>query len=293
LLLPALSLSLAAQANGPELSVEQSTNSTYLLSWQVTTNSYIVLSAPNVGGPWEPCLNHATEAAGMCHMSITASRQCEYFRLVEGYYDDFEDGDLAGWTVGTADPAAASHLTCVVTNGHLRIHGIWSGDRRVYCLYTNLTLRNCAASLDILDWAHSPTNSMRSALLTCWETGPVTTNWQHYFSGLSETPGGKPWMSSIWAYKWFGTFGMSGGEVFLPKINPTNDYRLACSLVDGQMIVEVYDLNDLSTSLTNLTATPDDHPLAAGWPGIFANDEGSAGILDVTFDNFVVVGTTP
>jgi len=140
LLIPLLALTLPAQATGPELTIEQPTNGICLLSWPATTNSYIVLSATNVASPWEPCRNHATEAAGVCHMSITASHQCTYFRLVEGYYDDFEDGDLEGWLLYCLDPSFQSIVNLDVTNGHLRIHGTWSGDRQTYCLYTNLIL---------------------------------------------------------------------------------------------------------------------------------------------------------
>jgi len=287
-LIPLLATSLPAQPTGPDLTIEHSTNGTCLLTWPVTTSNYVVLSTTNLEGTWVPCLNHVSEAAGLCHMSVAAPHRQEYFRLVEGYYDDFEDGELEGWMLYCMDPAFENIVNLDVTNGHLRIHGTWSGERQVYCLYTNLTLRNCAVSLDILDWANGSTNSIHSALLTCFETGVVTTNRQHYYSGVSVTPPDSPTQSSIWAFKWWGTGGQSGGEEFFPKINPANDYRLTCSLVDGQMIVEIYDLTELSTPLQTLIATTDNSPLAAGWPGIFANDKGSGGLLDITFDNFVI-----
>jgi len=286
-LIPLLALTLPAQATGPELTIEQRTNGICLLSWPATTNGYIVLSATNVAGPWEPCRNHVAQAAGVCHMSITASHQCGYFRLVEGYYDDFEDGDLDGWLLYCLDPAFESLVNLDVTNGHLRIHGTWSGDRLTYCLYTNLIQRNCVASMDLLDWADTGSNELLCALLTRFEPGVVTTNRQHYYSGFTAQATVSPPQSSIWVYKWMGTNGASGGEKFFPKTDPANDYRLICRLIDAQMTVELYDLNDLSTNIATGTVI-DYKVLPAGWPGIFANEKGSVDMLDVTVDNFVI-----
>jgi len=289
-LIPLLALTLPAQATGPELSIEQSTNGTYLLSWQVTTNSYVVLSATDVAGPWEPCRNHVTEAAGNHHVAVTASHQCMYFRLVEGFYDDFEDGDLEGWLLYCLDPSFQSIVNLDVTNGHLRIHGTWSGGRQTFCLYTNLILSNCVVSMDLLDWADSGSNQLLSALLTRFEPGPVTTYRPHYYGGCTVQAADSLPLSSVWIAKWWGTYLTSGGEEFFPKMDSANDYRLICRVVGGQRTVELYDLTDLSTPVKTVTAT-DPNPLAPGWPGIFANEKGSVE-LDVTVDNFVAVGTT-
>jgi len=286
LLIPLLATSLLAQT-GPELTIQHSTNGTCLLNWPVTTNDYVVLSATNVGGPWEPCLNRIAEAAGMCRMNATLAHETEYFRLVEGYYDDFEDGDLEGWRHYCLDPSFQNSVNVDVTNGQLRIHGTWSGERQTYCLYTNLTLANYVASVDILDWADALGNRMLCALLMRWETGIVTTNRQHYYGGVTVRETDSPPQSSIWLFKWWGTGGGSAGEEWLPRIHPANDYRLVCHVVGGQATAELYDLTDLSNPLETVTGT-DGSPLPSGWSGIFANDKGYYGLLDVTFDNFLV-----
>ena len=69
-------------------------------------------------------------------MAVPCIGECKYFRLAPGqrFEDDFEDGDLEGWTVAYADPQATNNLSLVLTNGQLLIHGLWPGsglDRHV------------------------------------------------------------------------------------------------------------------------------------------------------------------
>jgi beta-glucanase (GH16 family) len=128
------------------------------------------------------------------------------------------------------------------------------------------------------------------ALLARFEPGTFAASHSHYYGAVEVLPDSRRAQSSLWIYKWWGTGGGSGGEVLLPKIYSTNDYRLIFRLVGGEGIVELYNLADLSNPIETLRGI-DDSPLPVGWAGFFVNDKDSLGRLDVTLDNFHVVGT--
>ena len=131
--------------SGPELKVEHAEDGNCLLSWPVTPEEYVVVADRAADGAYRKALlASVTQVDGTNYMTVPASHDAEYFRLVRGqrFEDDFEDGNLDGWTVAPyPDPVWEGVYQVEVTNGHLRIRGTCSSctDRTVLLYNTNLT----------------------------------------------------------------------------------------------------------------------------------------------------------
>jgi hypothetical protein len=82
--------------------------------------------------------------------------------------DDFEDGDIEGWTVAYESPQFENYVTLESTNGQLRIYGNWpgSGLKRIVIFHrTNLMLADFAMSTDIRGWDESDSEDIPNIAL--------------------------------------------------------------------------------------------------------------------------------
>ena len=295
-LLPALALSLPAQTNGPEINIERAAA---VISWPVSATNYIVLSSANpTNGPWYPCLDPIAYGPGTCQVAVRTTDHSQYFKLAQGewFMDDFEDGDLDGWTIVYADPAAATNLTTEVTDGQLRIHGTWPGSglwRSVILHRTDLLLADFAMSIDILGWDESDPGDDPCILLAA-RIDPnqvIPQNVYAYSAGLAIRYYADPSRSALWFRESTGTDAQVLGE-FAPfeQTDPAKNYRLVFYGVGNRLTVELYDL---TTGQRIAEHTVTDDTLADGWLGFWVYEAGPSGTVDFTLDNFVAVGTTP
>jgi hypothetical protein len=289
LLVPALALSLHAQ---PSLTIEDGA----VITWPASATNYIVQWANTPEGPWIPCLDPIASGPGYCAMAVPCIGECKYFRLAPGqrFEDDFEDGDLEGWTVAYADPQATNNLSLVLTNGQLLIHGLWPGsglDRHVLFHRTNLVLADFAMSIDILGWDESDGGDIPNIVLV-GRLNPsyvTLTNSYWYGGGAGMRYSGDLTKSAMFLWKQLGVVGYGGSSAF-EKTDPAKDYRLVFSGTGFQFTVQSFDLSD-GTLRAEYSGT--DNILTGGWVGFYVVEHGLSGTVGFWLDNFVAVGTTP
>lgn len=269
-----------------------------VISWPASGKDYIVLSSATPDGPWIPCLDPVAQGPGVLQMAVHTTDHSRYFKLAKGqrFMDDFDDGDLEGWTVGFSETGYEEAVTVETTGGKLRIHGACPEcDAPNMGLYlTNLLLADFTVSVDILDWDISagPYNTGH-ALFARIDPDHVTPTRRNkaYMGGFLVTPSFAPSYSALWIYEVTGPTSEEqlGDITFFPPVSHTRDYRLVFTGVGSQLTLQLFDLTDGSLVAENQAV---DDTLTEGWVGIWGSGRTTKKI-DITLDNFVAVGTTP
>jgi hypothetical protein len=294
-LIPALTTTLPAQPIEPEMQIQCGGDGTALITCHDASNEWIVVSSSSLDGPWVPRLESVSPGSNTFQMTVTTPHQCEYFRLARGlrFEDDFNDGDLAGWSLYYSYPPFENFVTLEPTNGQLRISGTCAGcpsvARQVVFYRTNLVMADFAASIDVLGWDISPGSYANLTLVARVQPGPPSDYTPLYMGGLQVAPPSTSGLSLLWVWEGGGA-GVIGPGHFFPKIDPARDYRLVFCGVGRKLTVKLYDLTD-----GHLVANYEvqDSTLTDGWVGFFVQETGPSGAMDFTVDNFRVVGTTP
>jgi hypothetical protein len=293
-LITVLAATLPAQATGPEMEIQCGGDGTAVITCHDASNEWIVVSSSSLDGPWIPRLESVSPGSNTFQMTVTTPRQTEFFRLARGqrFVDDFEDGDLEGWSVFYPDPQFENFVTLDPTNGQLRIHATCPAcpNRRVYLYNTNVLLADFVMSFDILAYDERPGDHPSAALVARLEPRVLNTYSAHYLAGVNPAASELPGWSKVWLHRLPDNVGTVD---YLPKMNPATDYRLVFHGVGNSLTVELYDLADLSAPIATNAVTDTGTPLPPGWIGFRVKEEGASGTVDWTLDNVVAVGTTP
>jgi len=295
-LIPLLAASLPAQTNGPEINIQSLGDTNAALSWEDPTREYIVVRADTLAGPWVPCLNPVAYGPVTCTMTVPCTNNCKYFRLARGYWEDFEDGDLNGWTVAFIDPQATNYVNWECTNGQLRVYGHWPGndlDRRMIFYRTNLTLADFIMSIDILGWEDGVPGDQPIVSLF-GRLDPATLNFPAVYScggavGLRYDVDPNLSALSLWK-SWPG--GVAWSTIPIAKTDPAKDYGLLFDGVGGEFHVQVWEV-PWGSGLVEHHYASDSTPLLEGWVGLHLNVKGTNGVFNFTFDNFVAHVRSP
>jgi hypothetical protein len=293
-LIPALATSLPAQAVGPGMDIQCGGDGTVVITCHDSSNEWIVVSSSSLDGPWIPRLEPASPGSNTFQMTVPTPHQYEFFRLARGqrFVDDFEDNNLAGWSVFYPDPQFENFVILEPTNGQLRIHATCPAcpNRRVYLYSTNVLLADFAMSFDILAYDERPGDHPSAALVARLEPRVLNIYSAHYLGGVNPAASELPGWSKVWLHRLPDNVGTVD---YLPKMDPARDYRLVFYGVGNSLTVELYDLADLSVPIATNAVTDTGTPLPPGWIGFRVKEEGASGTVDWTLDNFVAVGTTP
>jgi hypothetical protein len=293
---PLLATSLLAQPAGPELKIAHAGDRNCVLTWPVTSQEYVVISSDFVDGRWRPLLDSVTEVSGTNHMTVSATDQTRYFKLAQGQrlVDDFEDGDLEGWTITSyPDPVWQGIFQVEPTNGTLRIRGTCPSctDRDVFLYRTNLMLADFSMSIDILGWDERAGDVPTLVMISRMDPSSVypLPSWA-YGAGLRTRGDSNPNVSAVYFIEFQGNTKSTGGWNSFAKMHTSVDYRFVVRGTGGSFNSYLVDLSTGEKVVNNWISDP---TLTEGWVGFYVTEHGSSGTLDFTLDNFVAVGTTP
>lgn len=299
-LLPAFIMSLAAQ---PVLTpMDNGVMWEASIVWPDTIQGYIAVSTTDAdNGPWVPSLEPIAWGRGYCRLPVQAKDSARFFRLAEGtwFMDDFDDGALDdGWTTYFFSPEFENNITLDPAGGRLRVSGNCGSctSRSVYIIREGVLTADCNTSIDLLDWDDNPSNRQNIFLVSRVEPGVITTNTAHYLGGVSPRFSENPEQSVLWMGTLIdGEFNYIGEWQPIPKILPSNDYRLVFSLVDRTGTLELYDLADLEAPLhTVVREYTGQFPVSSGWAGFAVSENNTPpGTLNVTVDNIATSATSP
>jgi hypothetical protein len=301
LLIAPLALSIPARAAGPEINIESTGDGNAVLSWPQTTEDCVLLTSSTLDGPWDFCWAPVIRGGGRCQAVVSTSGECSYFKLVQGYWDDFEDGDLDGWILIPEDPLLLDHVTVEATNGQLHIQGSPPAgiSRRLLLACTNLLLTGCSAQIDVLGWDDTAGNQPVIGLLgrvdpRIVESPPVV---YFYLGGATVASTEYPGQSSLWIWKKGADYdGLASAiATFGPRMQPSANHRIVLEVFDNaqQPTGFVRLLDESGNLIAENTATDNGIPLTQGLVGIYVHEQSQSGTMDFWLDDFRVVGTKP
>jgi len=301
ILIPLLAVSLPARAIGPEIDIEYTGDGNATLSWPITAEEYVLQTSSMLDGPWDFCWAPVTRGLTHCQTVVSTTGECSYFKLVQGCWDDFEDGNLDGWFIISENPLLMNYVTVEATNGQLHIEGSPPAgmSRRLFLTYTNLLLTNCSAQTDILGWDDTAGNRPVVGLLgrvdpRVVEPTPVA---YYYMGGATVAPTDYLGQSSLWIWKEGPDYSGLGSAITLfgPRMQPSANYRMVLEVFDNAQTPSgfVRLLDESGELIAQNTATDDGIPLTHGLVGIYLHEQSQSGTVDFWLDNFRAGEATP
>jgi hypothetical protein len=270
----------------PHLEIAPGTNGVGL-NWLLPLEEHIVVTVDQLSGPWRPGWQPPTRAGDVFCLTLPCTEAQKFFRLTPGrqFTDDFSIL-VPTWTPFFQEAGE----DWFVTNGVLQMIKTANASLGfgLAPLGTNAaaTLRDCCASVDIVDWASSGNNSSDFAL---GGRGRFvsSTYAQGYFGFLTLNADGVPGRVRPWIHT---PSGDTYGTAFDVQQFPL-PYRLQFSAVGTQISLRV--LNPATGQLIQpVSSSPSTLP--DGFTGVWLQGGGNAGETNrISLDNFFVSGTKP
>ena len=258
-----------------------------LLTWPPGEQSQIVVGAPAVDGPWTPVLKPMIYFNGHNRVTVLPNEQMQFFQTTAGLYffDDFDGGMKPGWEEVYAAPAIMEPLTSMkVVEDALNIYFTPKEQTSGYDGYADLyrpdiVLTDFAISMDLIDWDHS---------LDFWFgfwLSPGLDFGHMLFSIAFHSPT-FPGQSSVWIWKQGA--GVLAREGF--EIDQDMNYRLVLTHLGNKFHLQLLERDTLN-KVQEVSQTIDNASFS--FVGIYTEDSGDKEGIDVTVDNFLLVGKKP
>jgi hypothetical protein len=220
--------------------------------------------------------------------------------------EDFDDGDIEGWSLFFEDPETGNQITTLVTDGRLRAQGSCAQCDPRYLIMgrTNLMMEDFTVSIDLLGWAEGSGNKPAVALVARCDPsgfGPEPSGGM-YMAGVDMAPPDYPgkWILWFWEVTHWDAQGLPVGGVMkwdfkafdIPDDYAAKDFRLVFSGVSDRLTIRFFELTDERVSLLAEDSVSDPS-LSEGCVGLWMTDTGPSGTMNFVFDHFVAVGTEP
>lgn len=273
----------------PHLEISAATNGVDL-NWLLPMEEYIVVEADQLGGPWSPCLQPHTRTADAFCLNRPCQAAQKFFKLKPGkqLVDDFSS--LAPTWTPIFQEAGEDWF---VTNGVLQMlkspnPSLGFG---LVAFGTNAAanLRDVCASVDIVDWAPSGSNSSDFAL--GGRARIISSTYIKAYLGFltlnaDGVPGRvRPWISS--------PSGAIYGAAFDLQQYPL-PYRVQFSIVGTQMWLRVLNPATGHLIVPEVRSIASDLTLLNGFAGVWLQGGVNAGDFNsISLDEFFLSGTKP
>jgi len=271
----------------PHLAISPATNGVDL-SWLSPPEEHIVVAADQLAGPWRPCWKPHSQSNDVCCLNLPCQSAQQFFRLTPGrqFTDDFSTlvPSWRPWFQSAGEE-------WIVTNGVLQVsfnQPAIPGLALCPLGATNVEaiLGDFCASVDVLSWVTSTTNSITVALFARGQI--YTENWgDGYFGGIGLNYNGIPGRVTPWTYH---DGSEARGFAFDVAAFPP-PYRLQLSGVGDRLKFQVWSLTtgELIREMNYGSST-----FANGIVGLWFTGRAEAGdSFTITLDNFFMSGTKP